>query len=217
MARSSPQAAAPETAAAPRRPGLARSQLRRMRRIVDAAIDLAERGGFEGVRLRDVAERSGVALGTLYRYFPSKEELLLFAFAEMIDGLEAAMDERPAAGASALERVREFFERTTRGLVQRPQLGRAVMRASATGLGDAAVRSETARARVQGMLVDALRGRHDPAGPDEHERAVAETLLAVWYAAALSWSAGVGGRDEISGKTLRAAGLLLASDGGLHG
>ena len=39
---------------------LATSQLRRVRRIVDAAVALAEKGGFDGVRLRDVAEASGV-------------------------------------------------------------------------------------------------------------------------------------------------------------
>ena len=56
-------------------PKLVASQLRRMRRIVDAAVELAEQGGFEAVRLRDVAERSDVALGTLYKYFRSKEDI----------------------------------------------------------------------------------------------------------------------------------------------
>ena len=36
----------------------------RSRRIVETAIELAERGGFEAVRLRDVAAHAGVALGT---------------------------------------------------------------------------------------------------------------------------------------------------------
>ncbi len=48
-------------------PRLASSQLRRVRAVVDAAVALAERGGFDAVRLRDVAEASGVALGTLYK------------------------------------------------------------------------------------------------------------------------------------------------------
>ena len=39
---------------------LAASQLRRHRRIVDAVVELAEKGGFDGVRLRDVAEVSEV-------------------------------------------------------------------------------------------------------------------------------------------------------------
>src|SRR5512147_3180818 len=74
---------------------LAANQLRRMRRIVDTAVDLAEQGGFEAVRLRDVAERSDVALGTLYKYFRSKEDILLFALNEEIERLEHATATRP--------------------------------------------------------------------------------------------------------------------------
>ncbi len=51
----------------------------RSRRIVESAVELAEKGGFEAVRLRDVASHAGVALGTLYRRFRSKEDLLLAA------------------------------------------------------------------------------------------------------------------------------------------
>ena len=46
----------------------------RARRILDAAIELAEQGGFEAVRLRDVAAQANVALGTLYRRFRSKRK-----------------------------------------------------------------------------------------------------------------------------------------------
>ena len=49
------------------------------RRIVESAVELAEKGGFEAVRLREVASHAGVALGTLYRRFRSKEDLLLAA------------------------------------------------------------------------------------------------------------------------------------------
>ena len=84
---------------------LAQNQLRRMRRIVDAAVDLAEKGGFEAVRLRDVAEQSDVALGTLYKYFRSKEDILLFALNEEIERLEhddgRATARRPGRPTSA--------------------------------------------------------------------------------------------------------------------
>src|SRR5215470_2301770 len=96
--------AAPARAAAPP-PKLVASQLRRMRRIVDAAVELAESGGFEGVRLRDVAERSNVALGTLYKYFRSKEDILLFAFDEGVSRLEQSLAARGPAGGTALSRV----------------------------------------------------------------------------------------------------------------
>src|SRR5207244_3026281 len=55
---------------------LARSQAARRRRVLDAALRLAAEGGFDGVQMRDVAAAADVALGTVYRYFSSKERLL---------------------------------------------------------------------------------------------------------------------------------------------
>ena len=51
----------------------------RTRRIVATAVELAEEGGFEAVRMRDVAAQAGVALGTFYKRFSSKEDLLIAA------------------------------------------------------------------------------------------------------------------------------------------
>ncbi|MFO1069571.1 MAG: TetR/AcrR family transcriptional regulator [Geminicoccaceae bacterium] len=47
----------------------------RPREIVDAALDIFTETGFAAARLDDVAARAGVSKGTLYLYFPSKEEL----------------------------------------------------------------------------------------------------------------------------------------------
>src|SRR5437764_4681187 len=58
---------------------LARSQAARRRRVLDAALRLAGEGGLDAVQMRDVAAAAGVALGTVYRYFSSKERLLLEA------------------------------------------------------------------------------------------------------------------------------------------
>src|SRR5919108_352324 len=51
------------------------SQRARRDRIVVAATELLAEVGYEAVQMRDVAERADVALGTLYRYFSSKEHL----------------------------------------------------------------------------------------------------------------------------------------------
>src|SRR5579871_5732919 len=60
---------------------LARSQAARRRRVLDATLRLAGEGGLDAVQMRDVAAAAGVALGTVYRYFSSKERLLLEAMA----------------------------------------------------------------------------------------------------------------------------------------
>ena len=54
----------------------------RRERMVDAAVELAVTGGYESVQMRDVAARAEVALGTLYRHFPSKDHLLLAALTD---------------------------------------------------------------------------------------------------------------------------------------
>ncbi|MEM9692781.1 MAG: helix-turn-helix domain-containing protein, partial [Myxococcota bacterium] len=68
MKPSADRASSPEGAKRPRI-----SPEERRDRIIDVAIELAEEGGFDNVRQRDVARLAGVALGTLYKSFKSKE------------------------------------------------------------------------------------------------------------------------------------------------
>ena len=105
----------------------------RSRRIIDTAVELAEQGGFEAVRLRDVADQAGVALGTLYRRFRSKEDLLVAALEQEAEDLERRVEARPPRGDTGAERVTSFFAAGTRGLCRRPNLTRAVLRAMTSG------------------------------------------------------------------------------------
>ncbi|WP_030326408.1 TetR/AcrR family transcriptional regulator [Streptomyces sp. NRRL B-3229] len=63
--------------AEPRQPAAPVSdrQIARRVRILRAASELAARDGLAGVQMQDVAKEARVALGTLYRYFPSKPYL----------------------------------------------------------------------------------------------------------------------------------------------
>src|SRR5207248_1638310 len=54
-------------------------QLIRRAKIIEAVIGLIGEVGAEAVQMRDVAQRSGVALATVYRYFSSKDHLLAAA------------------------------------------------------------------------------------------------------------------------------------------
>jgi hypothetical protein len=47
------------------------AQRERRKRILDATMAIASKGGYEAVQMRAVADRADVAVGTLYRYFPS--------------------------------------------------------------------------------------------------------------------------------------------------
>ena len=83
MATTRARAGAPPNAAADAEFGSA-AQRDRHRRILDATLALASKGGYEAVQMRTVAERADVALGTLYRYFPSKIHLLVSALARAL-------------------------------------------------------------------------------------------------------------------------------------
>ncbi|WP_405182592.1 TetR/AcrR family transcriptional regulator [Nocardia sp. NBC_01377] len=75
-------------------------QLARRGQIIDAAIDLLGERPYENIQIRDVAQRAGVALGTLYRYFESKEHLYAITLLEWVRPVREPA-RHPAAGAAA--------------------------------------------------------------------------------------------------------------------
>jgi len=69
-----------ESAAAPAAPPpQSRRNLEKYQLILDAAIAVIAGKGFFGCRVSDIAERAGVADGTIYLYFRSKEQILMAA------------------------------------------------------------------------------------------------------------------------------------------
>lgn len=89
------------------------------RAILNAARDLVAEGGFAAAQMTEVARKAGVATGTLYRYFPSKEELCRQVFRE-VSAREMNVLAGIAAGeGSATQRLNEvlrtFAKRAVRG------------------------------------------------------------------------------------------------------
>jgi AcrR family transcriptional regulator len=68
-------------------------------RLLAAARELIEEGGYGAAPVTAIAGRAGVAAGTLYRHFASKEQLFVVLFGEVCAGEERAM--RHAADAAA--------------------------------------------------------------------------------------------------------------------
>src|SRR6266568_3937978 len=81
------------------------AQRERRKRILDATLALASKGGYDAVQMRTVAERADVALGTLYRYFPSKIHLLVGALTEEMEQIQDKLDGEPSADDIAVARV----------------------------------------------------------------------------------------------------------------
>lgn len=181
----------------------------RAKRIVMAAIELAEKGGFEGVRLRDVAAHAEVALGTLYRRFRSKEDLLLAALELQMESLELRFADHALAGLGPPERVHDFFRLTTEGMCSRPHLARALVRAVVAGGPDLSQRVAAFHDRLEAMIARALRGNGGGAPPNELERRVGQALVNVWFASLTGWASGLHDVEAIVEDTRSAADLIL--------
>src|SRR5215468_6305194 len=105
------------------------AQRERRKRILDATLALASRGGYEAVQMRAVAERADVALGTLYRYFPSKIHLLVGALTEELEQLHGKLFRKPVPGETPTERMLWVLARVTRSMQRDPMLTEAMTRA----------------------------------------------------------------------------------------
>src|ERR1700732_525722 len=89
------------------------AQRERRKRILDATLALASKGGYDAVQMRTVAERADVALGTLYRYFPSKIHLLVSALTLELERTQDKLDRRPIPGETPYDRILYVLSRVT--------------------------------------------------------------------------------------------------------
>ena len=182
-------------------------QRRRRQRIVAAAVALAADGGYDAVQMREVALRAEVALGTLYRYFASKEHLLVSALAEHVADLRGRLVERPPRGDDDAARVMDVIRRVTRALQREPNVIGAMLKSlisSGAGVADAVL---PIGGQMTAIVVGAM--RHDNAETVERDRAVAEVIQQVWLASLLWWVAGRAPARQVEQKVERAVVLLL--------
>jgi AcrR family transcriptional regulator len=80
-------------------------QERRRAEILDAATAVFSKRGFGAADVQEVAEQAGIGKGTVYRYFPSKEELFLAAVDHGMRRLKASVDAAVAGIEQPLERI----------------------------------------------------------------------------------------------------------------
>jgi AcrR family transcriptional regulator len=188
------------------------AQRDRRKRILDATIALASKGGFDAVQMRAVAERADVALGTLYRYFPSKIHLLVSALAREFEQANATLDRKPVPGDTAADRVIYVLSRNTRALQRDPNLTEALTRAFM--FADASVANEihAVGMHVTRMLMRAL---HDSSvtseeiEPTEEDIAIAKVIGDVWLASLVQWVTGRASAADVSKSIDVAVRLLL--------
>ncbi|HEY0136247.1 MAG TPA: TetR/AcrR family transcriptional regulator [Nannocystis sp.] len=179
----------------------------RTRRILDAAVQLAEAGGFAAVRLRDVAQTSGVALGTVYKRFRSKEDLLMGVLSHELHDLRTQLADSPVCGPTPLVRVIGFFGFLTEFLCRRPNLARAVVRSAASGEKALSERLASFNAALFELSFSAMQGGPGRA-PSPGEAVMLPALIQVWFSALCGWAGNVYDRSGVVEQVAAAARLM---------
>jgi len=204
MATTRARSGTPPNAAADAEFGSA-AQRDRHRRILDATLALASKGGYEAVQMRTVAERADVALGTLYRYFPSKIHLLVSALAREFERNQERLDRRPIPGETPYERVLYVLGRTTRSMQREPMLTEAMTRAFMFADPSAATEVNSVARLMEGMFTGAM---HE-GEPSADDLAIARVIGDVWLSNLVAWVTRRASADDVSNHLELAARLLL--------
>jgi len=163
------------------------AQQERYDRVVAAAAEVLSAGGVDAVQMKDLAQRAGVSLATLYRYFPSKEYVLLaVCLARFQEAARRVFAEVPP-GDTIRDRVTSHLMREF-GAQQREQRLTAALTQALTGT-----------ARSYSEMIEAVEHlhfqilRHVAAGGGqltEQQQKLLSVVIDIFSAASRRWLAG---------------------------
>jgi AcrR family transcriptional regulator len=181
------------------------AQRDRRKRILDATLALASKGGYEAVQMRTVAEQANVALGTLYRYFPSKIHLLVSALVREFERTQQKLDRATVPGDTPYERMLFVLGRITQTMQRDPMLTEAMTRAFMFADPSAAAEVNTVARLMEHTLTRAI---HE-GEPTADEAAIARIIGDVWLSNLVAWVTRRASADDVSNHLELAARLLL--------
>lgn len=138
-------------------------------RLTAAAVDEVRTAGYDGLSVRNVARRAGVAPATAYTYFASKDHLVAEVFRRRLQ--DQAVTATPA-GASAADRVTAAIADVAEVVAGEPELAAACTNALLAGDPDVA--------RLRGIIgLEFLSRLADALGDDADDDVVGALNLAL--------------------------------------
>ncbi|MEH0464209.1 TetR family transcriptional regulator [Streptomyces acidiscabies] len=167
----------------PPSPSLTERQQARRSRILHTTAQLASRGGFDAVQMREVAESSQVALGTLYRYFPSKVHLLVATMQDQLAQMHGTLRKKPPTGDSPSTRVAETLMRAFRALQREPHLADAMVRALTFADRSVSPEVDQVSRQTTSIILDAM-GEPDPTPA---QLSAVRVIEHTWHSALITW------------------------------
>ncbi|NUS45516.1 MAG: cholesterol catabolism transcriptional regulator KstR [Mycobacteriaceae bacterium] len=183
------------------------AQRDRRKRILDATLALASKGGYDAVQMRAVAEKADVALGTLYRYFPSKIHLLVAGLAREFQRSHEKVERTAIPGDTPKQRLMFVLGRNTLMMQRDPHLTEAMVRAFMFADTTAAAEVQTVGETMEKMFAKAM----GIETPTEHDRAIFHLIADVWMANLVAWVTRRASAADVQNRLELSVDLLLVS------
>jgi AcrR family transcriptional regulator len=190
------------------------NQRARRQRVIDAGLILLKRRDYESIQVKDVAEEAGVALGTVYHYFSSKEHIFAEVLVKWAATLRTSITRRPLAGDSPEGKLTEALHRSVRAFQRQPQLARLVASLQLSADPFAAEILGRMDTETTGIYLELLDGV-DP----EVARIIVRTAESVLDSSLRAWSAGRLSINELYDHLTDAVALLFSQESArdIHG
>jgi AcrR family transcriptional regulator len=128
----------------------------KLERIREAAEAVFQSKGFEAATTREIAERAGVALGTLFLYADNKSDLLLLLYDDALDRLTDRAFKRADDGMPLVDQLVAFFSEFFRSLGETPELSRQMLCEALFGNGKVAKRLAIRMQRMQTRVAEII-------------------------------------------------------------
>ena len=184
------------------------AQRERRKRILDATLAIASKGGYEAVQMRAVAERADVAVGTLYRYFPSKVHLLVSALAREFERIDAKTDRATLGGSTPYQRLSAMVGKLNRAMQRNPLLTEAMTRAYVFADASAAGEVDQVEKIIDSMFARAM----SDGEPTEDQYRIARVISDVWLSNLLAWLTRRASANDVSKRLDLAVRLLIGDE-----
>lgn len=184
------------------------AQRERRKRILDATLAIASKGGYDAVQMRAVADRADVAVGTLYRYFPSKVHLLVSAMGREIARVDTKPDPATYAATTRHQRLNLVVNKLNRAMQRNPLLTEAMTRAYV--FADASAAGEVDH--VQKLIDSMFAGAMSDGEPTEEQYHISRVISDVWLSNLLAWLTRRASATDFSTRLDLAVRLLIGDD-----
>jgi AcrR family transcriptional regulator len=192
-----------------------RKKLRTVQQLRQAALELFVARGFDNVTTDDIAAAVDVSKTTFYRYFESKEDVLLGNTAERLAAIRQAFEDRPAdepvlvTVRHAITSLVSHYDQTRDAALLKAR----VMRDSPS----VRARNLEQQAAWESVVADFVRSRIPESSERElRSRVIAATVIASLRATVDYW-VDTEGRDQLAGLVDDVLGSLIDRDADLAG